>query len=105
MSDNYTLLGMAMRSIDVSEYWCSNRECLDYGKKVLKCKKRVGGHVVEVVKRVVFGDPDEVLGVLCADSDGTINTLYVERLNLTIRNSLARFIRKTMNESKDPVMH
>ena len=88
MPDNYTLLGMTMRSIDVSEYWCSNRECLDCGKKVLKCKKRVGGHVVEVVKRVVFGDPD---------SDGMINTLYMERLNLTIRNSLARFIRKTMN--------
>jgi len=39
------------------------------------------------------------------DSDGKINTSYVERLNLTIRNSLARFIRRTMNESKDPVMH
>jgi hypothetical protein len=69
------------------------------------CKKRRNGRVVEVVKRVVFGDPDEVLEILCADSDGTINTSYIERLNLTIRNSLARFIRKTMNESKDPMMH
>ncbi|VUT24305.1 MAG: hypothetical protein MOIL_00442 [Candidatus Methanolliviera sp. GoM_oil] len=69
------------------------------------CKKRRNGKIVEVVQRVVFGDPDEVLEILCGDSDGKINTSYVERLNLTIRNSLARFIRRTMNESKDPVMH
>jgi len=24
---------MAMHSIDVSRYWCPNRECPDYGKK------------------------------------------------------------------------
>ena len=65
------------------------------------CKKRRDGKVVEVVQRVVLGDPEEVLEILCGDSDGKINTSYVERLNLTIRNSLARFIRKTMNESKD----
>jgi len=29
----------------------------------------------------------------------------VERMNLTIRNSLARFIRKGMNFSKSPEMH
>ena len=53
-------------------------------------------------ERVVFGDPEEVLEVLCGNnSDDKINTSYVERLNLTIRNSLARFIRRTMNESKD----
>ncbi|VUT23575.1 MAG: hypothetical protein MASP_00052 [Candidatus Methanolliviera sp. GoM_asphalt] len=56
----------------------------------------------KVVQRVVFGDPEEVLEVLCGNnSDDKINTSYVERLNLTIRNSLARFIRRTMNESKD----
>ena len=86
------------------------------------CKKRRNGKIVEVVQRVVFGDPEEVLEILCGDSDGKINTSYVERLNLTIRNSLARFVRRTMNESsrkskicvcqkskifehKDPVMH
>jgi len=64
------------------------------------CKKRRNGKIVEVVQRVVFGDPDEVLEILCGNnSDGKINTSYVERLNLTIRNSLARFIRRTMNES------
>ena len=38
--------------------------------------------------------------LLGADSGGSINTAYIERLNLTIRNSLARFVRKTMNSSK-----
>jgi len=75
-------------------------------KYVQVCKKRKNGKVVEVVQRVVFGDPDEVLGILYGNnSDGKINTSYVERLNLTIRNSLARFVRRTMNESKDPEMH
>ena len=35
-----------------------------------------------------------------ADSGGKINTAYIERLNITIRNSLARFVRKSMNCSK-----
>ena len=38
-------------------------------------------------------------------SDGYIGTSYVERINLTIRTSLARFIRKTMNCSKTMKMH
>jgi len=69
------------------------------------CKKRQKGRVVEVVQRVVFGNPDEVLSLLGADSGGTINTAYIERINLTFRNSLARFIRKTMNTSKKVKMH
>lgn len=69
------------------------------------CKKREKGHVVEVVQYVVYGDQDEVFELLCADTDGKINTSYVERLNLTVRNSSARFIRKGMNYSKDAEMH
>jgi hypothetical protein len=38
------------------------------------CKKRRNGRIIEVVQRVVFGDPDEVLGILCGDLDGKINT-------------------------------
>jgi len=64
------------------------------------CKKRRHGRIIEVVQRVVFGDPEEVMKLLGADSGGSINTAYIERLNLTIRNSLARFVRKTMNCSK-----
>jgi hypothetical protein len=69
------------------------------------CKKRKKGRVVEVVQRVVFGDPEEVMHLLGADGGGTINTAYVERMNLTFRNSLARFIRRTMNFSKELQMH
>lgn len=69
------------------------------------CKKRENGHVIEVVQRIVYGKPDEVLKLICTDTGGRINTSYVERLNLTIRNSSARFIRKGMNYSKDAEMH
>jgi len=64
------------------------------------CKKRRNGRVVEVIQDIVFGDPTEVMKLLGVDSGGSINTAFIERLNLTIRNSLARFVRKTMNCSK-----
>ncbi|VVB71692.1 Uncharacterised protein [uncultured archaeon] len=64
------------------------------------CKKRKNGRLVEVIRRIVYGDPDEIVRLLGIDSGGKINTAYVERLNLTIRNSLARFVRKSMNCSK-----
>ena len=69
------------------------------------CKKKEKGRVVEVLQRVVFGDPDEVMEALGVDSGGKINTAYIERLNLTIRNSLARFVRRGMNCSKDLKIH
>lgn len=69
------------------------------------CKQKEKGKVVEVLQRVVFGDPDEVMKSLGIDSGGKINTAYIERLNLTIRNSLARFVRRGMNSSKNIRMH
>ena len=69
------------------------------------CKKREKGRVVKVIQRVVFGNEEEVLKLLGADEDGCINTAYVERINLTTRNCLARFIRRGMNFSKDPEIH
>jgi len=39
------------------------------------------------------------------EENGYIGTSYVERFNLTIRDSLARFIRKGMNFSKKMRMH
>jgi hypothetical protein len=69
------------------------------------CKLREKGRVVEVVEEIVFGEPEEVLRLLGADSGGRINTSYVERLNLSIRNSLARFIRRGMNCSKVLKIH
>jgi hypothetical protein len=61
--------------------------------------------VVGMLKRVVFGDPKEVIKLLCPMSKDHIHTSYVERMNLTFRNHLARFIRKTMNFSKDRDIH
>lgn len=69
------------------------------------CKKREHGSVVGIVKRVVFGNLQDILSILGADTDGKISTSYIERFNLTIRNSLARFIRKTMNFSKNRTKH
>jgi IS1 family transposase len=69
------------------------------------CKQREKGRVVEIVEEIVFGDHEEVLRLLRADSGGRINTSYVERLNLSIRNSLARFIRRGMNCSKNFEIH
>jgi hypothetical protein len=69
------------------------------------CKRRENGRAIEIVEEVVFGEPEEVLRLLGAESGGRINTSDVERLNLSIRNSLARFIRRGMNCSKDPKIH
>lgn len=67
--------------------------------------KREKNQVVATVQRVVFENTDDVLEALGTNSEGKISTSYVERINLTIRNSLARFIRKGMNCSKSLVMH
>src|SRR5674476_455825 len=64
-----------------------------------------GVTIVETVQHIVFGDPEEIFEMLRVNSDGYIGTSYVERINLTIRTSLARFIRKTMNFSKTLKMH
>ena len=69
------------------------------------CKRREKGRIIEVVQRIVFGEPEEVLRLLGAESGGKINTAFIERFNLTIRNSLARFIRRGMNSSKDLLLH
>ncbi|MDF0594099.1 hypothetical protein P0O24_10955, partial [Methanotrichaceae archaeon M04Ac] len=64
------------------------------------CKKRKNGRIIEVIQRIVYGNPEEVMRLLGVDYGGKINTAYIERINLTIRNSLARFVRKSMNCSK-----
>jgi IS1 family transposase len=69
------------------------------------CKRRENNRIVEIVEEIVFGEPEELLHLLGADSGGRINTSYVERLNLSIRNSLARFIRRGMNYSKNINIH
>ena len=65
-------------------------------KYVKVLKKKVKNYVVETIHRVIFGDPEEIFEMLGTDSDGYIGTSYAERINLTIRTSLAGFIREDL---------
>ena len=69
---------------------------LKYGQVV---KYREGDEVTDVKKRVVFGNEEEVLSALKL-AGNSINTSYIERNNLTIRNGVSRMIRKTIDFSK-----
>jgi hypothetical protein len=60
-------------------------------------KRREQGRVAEVRRRIIFGACDIITEVL----DGQqINTAYVERDNLTSRQSIGRLVRKTLSHSK-----
>ncbi len=61
--------------------------------------------VVGISRAIIYGDPKEAMELLCTISKGHIHTAYAERINLTFRNHLARFIRKTMNFSEDREIH
>ena len=74
-------------------------------KYVKVLKKKVKGYVVEMIQHIIFGDPNEIFETLEVNLDVYIGTSYVEKINLTIRTSLARFIRKGMNFSKTLKMH
>ncbi len=68
-------------------------------------KNKKNDEVVNTFERIVYGDPKDVLELLCPTSKEHIQTSYVERMNLTFRNYLARFIRESMNFSKDRQIH
>jgi hypothetical protein len=68
-------------------------------------KIRQGQRVVRIERQIVFGHPGDVSTRLKMSGTGTINTSYVERFNGTIRHCLARFIRRTLNFSKQVRMH
>ena len=55
-------------------------------------KRRAQGRVVEVRRRIIFGARDLITEVLGGQQ---INTAYVERDNLTSRQSIGRLVRKT----------
>jgi hypothetical protein len=64
-------------------------------------KRRQGGRVVEVRRRILFGSANTVARILEADGCGSqINTAYVERDNLTSRQSNGRLVRKALSHSK-----
>ena len=56
-------------------------------------KNKTNNEVVGIFHRIVFGSPNEVIELLCPGAKGHVHTSYVERMNLTFRNHLARFIR------------
>ena len=60
-------------------------------------KHREGGRVVEVCRRIIFGSAEVITEIL---GDKQINTSYVERDNLTSRQSNGRLVRKTLSYSK-----
>ena len=63
-------------------------------------KERENGHVVSVTTRVVYGKLKTVRTRLEALGQ-TINTSYVERMNLTLRHLVSRLHRKTLCFSKE----
>ena len=64
-------------------------------------KRRQGGRVVEVRRHILFGSADAIVRILEADGCGSrINISYVERDNLTSRQSNGRLVRKTLSHSK-----
>jgi hypothetical protein len=65
-------------------------------------KRRRGGRVVEVRRRIVFGQADDIAVIIEAQGCGfQVNTAYVERNNLTLRQSVGRLVRKALSFSKN----
>lgn len=60
---------------------------INYGQLV---KEREKGRVVGKTRTIIFGTMD----------DGDIDTVYIERYNLTLRNGISRLVRKSLCFSK-----
>lgn len=64
-------------------------------------KRKLKGRLVEVERRVLVGQLDEVEYQIAASGGGcTINTSYIERLNATFRQRLAVLVRRTRNAAR-----
>jgi len=62
-------------------------EAINYGQLV---KEREGGRVVGKTRTIIFGEVDDV----------DIDTVYIERYNLTLRHGISRLVRKSLCFSK-----
>lgn len=69
-------------------------------------KERVHGHLVAVDRKAVVGTMDQIQAMLDEDDLSTvINTSFVERDNLSVRQHNGRVVRKTLSYSKSWRMH
>ncbi len=72
--------------------WTVNARLL-YAQVVKRYRRR---RIAEVRQQVVLGNPEEYRQALCAQGfSGRIQTAFIERLNLTIRRSLAGLARRS----------
>ena len=58
--------------------------------------------MVRVERRIIYGDPVAIRNSLILSSMKSVNTSYVERQNLSLRNASKRLVRETICFSKDP---
>lgn len=63
-------------------------------------KTRKDGRVVQVLRRIVFGDPERIEKRLNDSPSQTVNTSYVERSNGTLRQMDAHLRRKSQTFAK-----
>jgi IS1 family transposase len=60
-------------------------------------KTRENGKVVKVERNVIFGDPDLIDEIIKKSKvSNSINTAFIERVNLTLRNHSVKLSRKTL---------
>lgn len=81
--------------------WCAQPQLL-YAQVVKKCRRR---RLVTLIQRVVFGHPAKIEQRL-ANRGWQINTAFVERLNLTLRQHVAAIGRRVITLAKsDSSLH
>ncbi len=75
--------------------WCALPQ-LRYAQVIKKCRRR---RLVKLIQRVVFGRRDQIDSLLAAHG-WQINTAFVERLNLTLRQHVAAIGRRVITLAK-----